>query len=43
VQALAAGVPLSEAVLATTREVPALDLTTTLQALLNSGAVTTIR
>jgi len=43
VQALAAGVPLSEAALATTREVPALDLTTTLQTLLNSGAVTTIR
>jgi hypothetical protein len=42
-QMLAAGVPLSEAALATTREVPALDLTTTLQALLNGGAITGIR
>jgi hypothetical protein len=42
-QMLAAGVPLSEAALATTREAPDLDLTTTLQTLLNGGAVTTIR
>ena len=40
---LAAGVPLSEAALATTRETPAFDLATTLQTLLNGGAVTTIR
>jgi hypothetical protein len=43
VQALAAGVPLSEAALATAGEVPGFDLTTTLQTLLNGGAITGIR
>jgi hypothetical protein len=42
-QMLAAGVPLSEAALATTRDIPDFDLATTLQTLLNGGAVTGIR
>lgn len=43
VLALANSVPISEAVLATTREIPALDLTTTLRTLLNGGAITGIQ
>jgi len=39
VDELAGGTPLSEAILATAREIPDFDFTTTLQTLLNSGAI----